>query len=93
MRVLRPSFSAHVRWGEHGAPLRSCGTRIGFEGKTCGIPHLAKNKQDVGHPAVPFKDGRLCCFVSVRSSPLDQTLECVNRCLIVGLPITSRSPA
>jgi hypothetical protein len=32
-------------------------------------------------------------FVSVRSSPLDQTLECVNRCLIVGLPITSRSPA
>src|ERR1700678_1532675 len=24
---LRPSFSAHVRWCEHGAPVRSCGTR------------------------------------------------------------------
>ena len=23
-----------------------------FEGYTCGIPHLAKNERDVGHPTV-----------------------------------------
>jgi hypothetical protein len=23
-----------------------------FEGEGCGIPHLAKNERDVGHPAV-----------------------------------------
>src|SRR5271170_2119160 len=48
---LRPSFSAHVRWCEHGAPVRSCGTRDRLEGEACGIPHLAKNERDVGHPA------------------------------------------
>ena len=25
---LRPSFSAHVRWCEHGAPVRSCGAAM-----------------------------------------------------------------
>ena len=28
------------------------GTRHEFEGEACGIPHLAKNERDVGHPAV-----------------------------------------
>jgi hypothetical protein len=23
-----------------------------FEGKACGIPHLAKHERDVGHPAI-----------------------------------------
>jgi hypothetical protein len=49
---LRPSFSAHVRWCEHGAPVRSCGTLDRFEGEVCGIPHLAENERDVGHPVV-----------------------------------------
>jgi hypothetical protein len=40
---LRPSFSAHVRWCEHGAPVRSCGDLSRLKGKACGIPHLAKN--------------------------------------------------
>jgi len=26
-------------------------SRKRFEGETCGIPHLAKNERDVGHPA------------------------------------------
>jgi hypothetical protein len=26
--------------------------RYKFEGKSCGIPHLAQNKRDGGHPAV-----------------------------------------
>jgi hypothetical protein len=47
-----PSFSAHVRWCEHGAPLWSCGDLRRLEGETCGIPHLAKNERDVGHPAI-----------------------------------------
>jgi hypothetical protein len=25
-----------------------------LEGKTCGIPHLAKNERDVGHPAIGY---------------------------------------
>jgi hypothetical protein len=25
---LRPSFSAHVRWCEHGAPVWSCGAAM-----------------------------------------------------------------
>jgi hypothetical protein len=29
-----------------------CGTRHRIEGQTCGIPHLAKNERDVGHPAI-----------------------------------------
>jgi len=37
---LRPSFSAHVRWGERGAPVWSCGFRHRLEGKGCGIPRL-----------------------------------------------------
>jgi len=49
---LRPSYSAHVRLGERGAPLWSCGARSRLEGKTCGIPHLAKKERDVRHPAI-----------------------------------------
>jgi hypothetical protein len=49
---LRPSFSAHVRWCEHGAPVWSCEARSRLEGDPCGIPRLAKNERDVGHPAI-----------------------------------------
>jgi hypothetical protein len=41
---LRPSFSAHVRWCERRAPVQICEDREGLEGKTCGIPHLAKKR-------------------------------------------------
>jgi hypothetical protein len=27
-------------------------TRERLEGEVCGIPHLAKNERDVGHPAI-----------------------------------------
>jgi hypothetical protein len=37
-----PSFSSHVRLGERGAPALCVKVR--------GIPHLAKNERDVGHP-------------------------------------------
>jgi hypothetical protein len=30
----------------------SCGDRGRLGGEACGIPHLAKNERDVGHPAV-----------------------------------------
>jgi hypothetical protein len=40
------SFSAHVRWCEHGAPRQSCTARSRLEGEGCGIPHLAKNERD-----------------------------------------------
>jgi hypothetical protein len=43
---LRPSFSAHVRWCERGAPVWIFGTRYRLEGETCGIAHLAKNERD-----------------------------------------------
>jgi hypothetical protein len=33
---LRPSFSAHVRWGEHGAPVQGRGPRLRGE-ELCGI--------------------------------------------------------
>jgi hypothetical protein len=49
---LRPSFSSHVRWGERGAPVQSGEARSRLEGETCGIPHLAKNERDMGHPAI-----------------------------------------
>jgi hypothetical protein len=49
---LRPSFSAHVRWCERRAPVRGGGTLDRLEGEACGIPHLAKNERDVGHPAL-----------------------------------------
>ena len=37
------------RWCELGAHIRGPHQ---LEGKTCGIPHLAKNERDVGHPAI-----------------------------------------
>jgi hypothetical protein len=47
-----PSFSAHVRFGEHGAPVLFpiCSDET-FESQNvdvCGIPHLAKYERDVG---------------------------------------------
>jgi hypothetical protein len=38
--------------GRTWAPVWSCGDRNRLEGEACGIPHLAKNERDVGHPAV-----------------------------------------
>jgi hypothetical protein len=35
-----------------GAPVWNCGTHDRLDGETCGIPHLAKNERDVGHPAL-----------------------------------------
>jgi hypothetical protein len=29
-----------------------CGTGSRLEGQACGIPHLAKNERDMGHPAI-----------------------------------------
>jgi hypothetical protein len=29
-----------------------CGILDKLEGEDCGIPHLAKNERDVGHPAL-----------------------------------------
>jgi hypothetical protein len=73
---LRPSFSAHVRWCEHGA-LQSCGERCWREGKAYGIPHLAKNERDVGHPAVGagLEPQKACCggICGLRLRRLDTT--------------------
>jgi hypothetical protein len=33
-------------------PFWICGTFSRREGEACGIPHLAKNERDVGHPAI-----------------------------------------
>ena len=35
-----------------GAPGQICGDRSRLEGEACKHPHLAKNEQDTGHPAV-----------------------------------------
>src|SRR5450631_4425458 len=52
---LRLSFSAHVRWGEHGAPVLRSGwdclylvlfCDLDLRVWRCGIPHLAKNERD-----------------------------------------------
>src|ERR1700722_11766137 len=48
---LRPSFSAHVRWCEHGAPGRSCGIRRRIEGEGLRYPTSREKQRDVGHPA------------------------------------------
>jgi hypothetical protein len=52
---LCPSFSSHVRFGERGAPVDSpryaaIPNKLGMESR--GIPHLAKNERDVGHPRI-----------------------------------------
>jgi hypothetical protein len=43
---LRPTYP-----GANTGPDEFLGPRW-LEGKTCGIPHLAKNERDVGHPAM-----------------------------------------
>jgi hypothetical protein len=40
------SRKTRQRWCERRAPLRSFLTLKRLEGKTCGIPHLAKNERD-----------------------------------------------
>ena len=45
-RGLRPSFSAHVRWCERGAPLQSCEIRRRLEGKTCGT-HISRKTSEM----------------------------------------------
>jgi hypothetical protein len=45
----KASENAHVRPG-FSANLFEARSRL--EGKACGIPHLAKNERDVGHPAI-----------------------------------------
>jgi hypothetical protein len=47
-----PIVSGPRTLGERGAPRWSCGTCGGHEGEACGIPHLAKNERDMGHPAI-----------------------------------------
>src|SRR5277367_3907209 len=47
--VLRLEISY---WDRSKEPLRSRGDRSRLEGQTRGIPHLAKNERDVGHPAI-----------------------------------------
>jgi len=52
-----------VRWGEPGAPVDSLGRPSGFQNtqvEGCGIPHLAKNERDMGHPHV-------CCGANFSS--------------------------
>jgi hypothetical protein len=49
---LRPSFSAHVRWCEHGAPVRSWLVRERLEGEACGffcpvLTHTLKPSTDM----------------------------------------------
>jgi hypothetical protein len=54
-RGFAPSFSAHVRLGERGAPVQfptDWFLDLGFGVECCGIPHLAKNERDVGHPGL-----------------------------------------
>jgi hypothetical protein len=47
------SYSAHVRSGEQAPVLLiqvAVESTVAIEG--CGIPHLAKNERDVGHPGL-----------------------------------------
>jgi hypothetical protein len=60
---LRPSFSAHVRWGERGAPLRICETAGGLRGrpavshisrKTSEMPGISCTQLSTGTARAPF---------------------------------------
>ena len=49
-----------VRFGERGAPvdsLRHATIPNKFGVESCGIPHLAKNERDMGHPRFRVGDG------------------------------------
>jgi hypothetical protein len=49
---LRPSrFRSTYAGANMGHPCGSVGPATGLR-ETCGIPHLAKNERDVGHPAL-----------------------------------------
>ena len=64
---LRPSFSAHLRWCEHGAPVWICGTRHRLEGEACVIPHLAKNQRDAPNFLYAALDRTACApFINER---------------------------
>ena len=43
---LRPSYSAHVRWCERGAPLWSCGDRAGLRGRPA-VSHISRKTSEM----------------------------------------------
>ena len=43
---LRPSFSAHVRWCEHGAPVRSCRTATGLRARAA-VSHISRKTSEM----------------------------------------------
>jgi hypothetical protein len=56
--VERPAVAVPlISVADNSEPLSSPPrVRKRFEGKACGIPHLAKNERDVGHPATDGGD-------------------------------------
>jgi hypothetical protein len=61
VQVVRPQSAPQVpplRCASVGMTNQHGGTRVDLwgpsqlEGEACGVPHLAKNERDVGHPAV-----------------------------------------
>jgi hypothetical protein len=59
--TIRPRHFHLIRWIAGPSTLWwICGTRSGFEGEACGIPHLAKYERDVGHPAIGAGIERVC---------------------------------
>jgi hypothetical protein len=64
--VLRSKKSGQ-RWCEHGALVRSCGTRSRLDGETCGIPHLAKNERDAPNFLYAALDRTACAALSKES--------------------------
>jgi hypothetical protein len=83
---LRPSFSAHVRWCEHGAPLRSCGDRKRLEGKARRIPHLAKNERDAPHFLYAALDRTACAALFKEPHEVQGTHETTQEIGDVGHP-------
>jgi hypothetical protein len=49
--AYRKASRSGCEHGHHGDPSGIVGSLDRLEGKACGIPHLAKNERDVGHPA------------------------------------------
>jgi hypothetical protein len=62
--------------------LWSCGTRHRLAGQGCGIPHLAKNERDVGHPAVGAR-------IELKSASLDGYF--ASKAVIVSMRAASSS--
>jgi hypothetical protein len=53
-----PWFSSHGRFGERGAPVLTLSSVEPEDRnvKIRGIPHLAKNERDMGHPPIRGRD-------------------------------------